>query len=102
MHSTKTLSSRSQGLLYCFIGALLLTPDALIIRWLSIEHNEVLFWRGLFFTVGFFFIVVFRHRSKTFRAIYQAGWAGVISGFIFAMNTFFIPKLCNKPVLLPL
>ncbi|KZM43644.1 hypothetical protein OA92_08105 [Marinomonas sp. SBI22] len=89
MHSTKTLSSRSQGVLYCLIGALLLTPDALIIRWLSIEHHEVLFWRGLFFTFGFFFIVVFRHRGKTFRAIYQAGWAGVISGFLFAMNTYF-------------
>jgi len=89
MHSTKTLSSRSQGGLYCLIGALLLTPDALIIRWLSIEHHEVLFWRGLFFTFGFFFIVVFRHSGKTFRAIYQAGWAGVISGFLFAMNTYF-------------
>ena len=89
MTNQPRLSIRSQGLLYCIIGALLLTPDALIIRWLSIEHNEVLFWRGLFFTFGFFFIVVFRHRGKTFRAIYQAGWAGVISGFLFAMNTYF-------------
>ena len=95
MHS-KTLSSRSQGVLYCLIGALLLTPDALIIRWLSIEHHEVLFWRGLFLTIGFFFIVVFRHRGKTFRAIYHAGWAGVISGFLFAMNTYFYTQALQQ------
>jgi len=96
MHAKPPLSDRSQGLLFCLIGALLLTPDALIIRWLSIEHNEVLIWRGLFFSLGFFFITVFRHKGKTFRAIHHAGFAGLISGFLFAMNTYFYTQALQQ------
>lgn len=96
MPSKQPLSDRSQGVLYCLIGALLLTPDALIIRWLSIEHNEVLFWRGLFFSIGFLMIVLVRHKGKSIRAIHNAGLAGVMSGFLFAMNTYFYTQALQQ------
>ncbi|MGY8871255.1 MAG: DMT family transporter [Pseudomonadales bacterium] len=82
-------SSRSTGMLYSLVGALLLTPDAVVLRWISIEHAEVLLWRGVFFTLGFTLIVLMRHRSKAFSAIRLAGWPGVFCGLFFALNTYF-------------
>ena len=81
--------ARSTGMLYSLIGALLLTPDALVLRWISIDHSEVLLWRGVFFTLGFTLIVLIRHRSKALSAISLAGWPGVLSGLFFALNTYF-------------
>lgn len=80
---------RSTGMLYSLIGALLLTPDALVLRWISIEHTEVLLWRGLFFLLGFTLIVLLRHRTKALSAIKAAGWPGVFCGLFFSLNTYF-------------
>ncbi|WP_299179285.1 DMT family transporter [uncultured Neptuniibacter sp.] len=83
---------RKKGVLFSLVGALLLTPDAVVIRWMEIGHTEVLFWRGLFFGLGFFLIALLRNRSKVFRAIRNAGWPGILSGVFFAMNTYFYTK----------
>ena len=80
---------RSTGMLYSLIGVLLLTPDALVLRWITIEHSEVLLWRGIFFTLGFVLIVLIRHRLKALSAIKLAGWPGVFCGLFFAFNTYF-------------
>lgn len=76
------------GMMYSLLGVLLLTPDALILRWVTIEHSEVLLWRGIFFSLGFSLIVLVRHRRNAVRALVNAGWPGVVSGFFFAMNTY--------------
>ncbi|SIS68359.1 DMT family transporter [Neptunomonas antarctica] len=84
--------TRSTGMLYSSIGALLLTPDALVLRWISIDHAEVLLWRGAFLTLGFTMIVLMRHRSKSLSAIRLAGWPGVFCGLFFALNTYFFTQ----------
>ena len=88
MKSKQNQSKQMTGMLYSLLGVLLLTPDALILRWVVIEHSEVLLWRGIFFSLGFSFIVLVRHRSNAVRALINAGWPGIISGFFFAMNTY--------------
>ncbi|MEH6578513.1 MAG: DMT family transporter [Amphritea sp.] len=90
------LPMRTTGMLYSLVGALLLTPDALILRWVAIEHSEVLLWRGVFFSLGFAFIVLIRHRTKAVRAIVEAGWPGLVSGFLFAMNTYFYTQALQQ------
>ncbi len=90
------LSTRTTGMLYSSIGALLLTPDALILRWISIEHSEVLLWRGVFFSLGFALIVLIRHRTKALRAIVAAGWPGLVSGLFFAINTYFYTQALQQ------
>ncbi|ARD43821.1 DMT family transporter [Colwellia sp. PAMC 21821] len=88
MKSKQNQSKQMTGMLYSLLGVLLLTPDALILRWVAIEHSEVLSWRGIFFSLGFSFIVLVRHRRNAVRALMNAGWPGIISGFFFAMNTY--------------
>ncbi|WP_432471515.1 DMT family transporter [Amphritea sp. HPY] len=90
------LPVRTTGMLYSLVGALLLTPDALILRWVAIDHSEVLLWRGVFFSLGFALIVLLRHRTKALRAIVSAGWPGLVSGFFFAMNTYFYTQALQQ------
>ena len=86
LRQAQGLPVRTTGMLYSLIGALLLTPDALILRWVAIDHSEVLLWRGVFFSLGFALIVLLRHRTKALRAIVSAGWPGLVSGFFFALR----------------
>jgi len=88
MENRQNQSTRITGMMYSLLGVLLLTPDALILRWVAIEHSEVLLWRGVFFSLGFSFIVLVRHRRNVVRAIGDAGWPGIVSGIFFAMNTY--------------
>jgi drug/metabolite transporter (DMT)-like permease len=88
VESKQNQSKQMTGMLYSLLGVLLLTPDALILRWVAIEHSEILLWRGIFFSLGFSFIVSVRHRSNAVCAVISAGWPGIISGFFFAMNTY--------------
>ncbi len=82
------MTPQTTGLLLSIAGVILLSPDVLVIRWVELEHDQVLFWRGLFLTLGFSAVVLIRHRLKCLRAFVNAGWSGVISGFFFAGNTY--------------
>jgi drug/metabolite transporter (DMT)-like permease len=82
------LSLPATGMLYSLIGVVLLSPDALVLRWITIAHSEVLLWRGVFFSLGFTLIVLIRRRTRALCAIREAGWSGLISGCFFALNTY--------------
>ena len=82
------MTPQTTGLLLSIAGVILLSPDVLVMRWLELEHNEILFWRGLFLTLGFGMVILIRHRLKCLRAFINAGWCGVASGFFFAGNTY--------------
>ncbi|MEH6652188.1 MAG: DMT family transporter [Motiliproteus sp.] len=82
------MTPQTTGLLLSIAGVILLSPDVLVIRWVELEHDQVLFWRGVFLTLGFGAVVLVRHRLKCLRAIVNAGWSGVISGLLFAGNTY--------------
>lgn len=82
------MTPQTTGLLLSIAGVILLSPDVLVIRWIELEHNQILFWRGLFLTFGFGAVILVRHRLKCLRAVINAGWSGVASGCFFAVNTY--------------
>ena len=42
-----TLSTRQQGLLLTAGGALIISPDALLIKLINLPDSDILMWRGL-------------------------------------------------------
>lgn len=82
------MTPQTTGLLLSVAGVILLSPDVLVIRWVELEHDQVLLWRGLFLTLGFGAVVLVRHQRKFLRAFVNAGWSGVTCGLFFAGNTY--------------
>ena len=81
------MQTRTTGLLLSLAGVTLISPDVLVMRWVDLDHASVLMWRGLFMTLGFSAVVLYRYRLAALRAIKRAGRLGVASGFCFALNT---------------
>ncbi|GHC34034.1 DMT family transporter [Aidingimonas halophila] len=87
MSGFNTLSHRQQGLLLTGGGALVMSPDALLIKVAGLPDAEILMWRGLLSALGFFLIVVARHRGNTVAAYRRCGWVGIGVALLFSMTT---------------
>ncbi|WP_163558704.1 DMT family transporter [Halomonas sp. NO4] len=82
------LSHRQQGLLMTGGGALIISPDALLIKLIGLPDAEILVWRGLLTALGFIAIVVARH-GRGFAAAYRrCGWTGIGVALLFSGSTF--------------
>ncbi|WP_043529971.1 DMT family transporter [Litchfieldella xinjiangensis] len=81
------LSSRQQGLLLTGGGALVMSPDALLIKLADLPDAEILMWRGLLSALGFLAIVLARHGRGTLAAYRRCGWTGVAVAVLFSMTT---------------
>ncbi|TFH86239.1 DMT family transporter [Billgrantia azerbaijanica] len=82
------LSYRQRGLLMTGGGALIISPDALLIKVIGLPDAEILVWRGLFTTLGFIAIVVIRNGTQTLAAYRRCGWTGVGVALLFSCSTF--------------
>ncbi|MGS2744553.1 DMT family transporter [Halomonas sp. LS-001] len=83
-----TLSRRQQGLLMTAGGALIISPDALLIKLINLPDSDILLWRGLLTAIGFALIVWLRQQRGFFRAYYRCGWVGVGVAVLFSLSTF--------------
>lgn len=81
------LSPRQQGLLLTGGGALVMSPDALLIKLAALSDAEILMWRGLLSALGFLVIVLARHGRGTLAAYRRCGWTGVAVAVLFSMTT---------------
>ncbi|WP_299315964.1 DMT family transporter [uncultured Halomonas sp.] len=82
------LSRRQQGLLMTGGGALIISPDALLIKVIGLPDAEILAWRGLLTALGFIAIVVARHGRRAFGAYRRCGWTGIGVALLFSLSTF--------------
>ncbi|QJQ96747.1 MULTISPECIES: DMT family transporter [Halomonadaceae] len=87
MSAWQALSLRQQGLLLTGGGALIMSPDALLIKLIALPDAEILMWRGFLSALGFLLIVVARHRRGTWQAYRRCGWTGVAVALLFSMTT---------------
>jgi drug/metabolite transporter (DMT)-like permease len=83
----RELSYRQQGLLLTGGGALVMSPDALLIKLAGLPDAEILMWRGLLSALGFLLIVVARHGRGTLHAYRRCGWTGIAVALLFSMTT---------------
>ncbi|WP_445158266.1 DMT family transporter [Halomonas sp. E14] len=83
-----SLSHRQQGLLLTGGGALIISPDALLIKLIGLPDGEILLWRGLLTALGFIAIMLARHGAGTLAAYRRCGWTGIGVALLFSLSTF--------------
>jgi drug/metabolite transporter (DMT)-like permease len=83
-----SMTKNTQGFTLAIFGVLLLAPDVVLMRCISLAHTDVIFWRGVGFIIGFSGLVFYRYKSDFFVVIKKAGWTGVVSGILFALGTY--------------
>ncbi|MFP4263770.1 MAG: DMT family transporter [Halomonas sp.] len=69
-------------------GALIISPDALLIKVIGLPDAEVLVWRGLLTALGFIGIVVARHGRGAAAAYRCCGATGIGVALLFSLSTF--------------
>ena len=93
------LTNKSKGTLLAFVGVMIITPDSLIIRMVTVDTWDLLFYRSLLpgstLLIGYF--ILFHQRAlNDFRAIGQPGIVNAL--FILGSNITFILALANTNV----
>ena len=94
-----TLSNHQKGILLAFIGVMLLTPDSLLIRLITVDTWSLLFYRSLIPGLFLLLCVIVYTRKNFFKFFFNAGKFGLLNSvFITASNIFFILALQNTNV----
>ena len=93
------LTNKSKGTLLAFVGVMIITPDSLIIRMVTVNTWDLLFYRSLLpgstLLIGYF--ILFHHKAlNDFIAIGQPGIINAL--FILGSNITFILALANTNV----
>ena len=93
------ITNRQKGILLAFIGVLIVTPDSLLIRMVSLDIWNLLFYRSLFpgvvLLIGFFALF----QKKSFNYFYNIGLPGIANAlFIVGANFTFIYALAITDV----
>ncbi|MCE8018058.1 DMT family transporter [Halomonas sp. MCCC 1A17488] len=83
-----SLSHRQQGLLLTGGGALIISPDALLIKLIGLPDSEILLWRGLLTALGFILLMLARHGAGTLAAYRRCGGTGIGVALLFSFSTF--------------
>ena len=78
----------AKGLAITTAGALVLSPDGLLIRLVAADTWTILFWRGLLITVALTIGIAAVHRRDTLARLRAVGWAGLAVAAIFSLGSF--------------
>ena len=88
-----------RGTLLAIGGVAAISPDALLLRLLGVSTPQVLFWRGLFMSVGIFAALVIRHRGRVLAQIRRIGMHGAAVSVLFVIGTIcFVTSIANTEV----
>ena len=94
-----TLTNHQKGILLAFIGVMLLTPDSLLIRLITVDTWSLLFYRSLIPGLFLLLCLIIYTRKNFFKFFFNAGKYGLLNSvFITASNIFFILALQNTNV----
>lgn len=85
--------NHQKGLLITFVGVLILTPDAMLMRLIDGNSFTLAFWRGVSVGIVFILLGFLQHyrdqKDRSFgAAIFKAGRAGLIMGLSFGLSSF--------------
>lgn len=81
------LSHRQQGLLLTGGGAIIMAPDALLIKMADLPDAEILMWRGFLSALGFLLIALMRYGRGTLAAYRRCGWTGIAVALLFSLTS---------------
>ena len=87
------------GILITIAGVLILSPDGLLVRLVSVDSWTVLFWRGLLFSIGILGFYLFRYGVGTVGLIKVMGRRGLLAAGLFTLSTtFFVLAITHTSV----
>ena len=81
------MDNHKKGLLLTALGVLVIAPDALLLRLITLPAEQVVLWRGLLNVAGFLLIVLFRYRSQWWRAYVACGYVGIGCALLFSLSS---------------
>lgn len=87
MNRWSSFSHRQQGLLLTGGGAMIMAPDALLIKVADLPDAEILMWRGFLSALGFLLIALARYGRGTLAAYRRCGWTGIAVALLFILTT---------------
>jgi len=80
-------ADQAKGLTLAVIGVLVLTPDTLLMRLVGADAWTLLFWRGLFMTVGYVGLLLVWYGRRCLSVVAAIGSHGVLVSVLFSLNT---------------
>lgn len=87
------------GILITTAGVLILSPDGLLVRLVSVDSWTILFWRGLLFSIGILGFYIFRYGVGTVGLIKIMGRRGLLAAALFTLSTtFFVLAITHTSV----
>ena len=93
------LTDNQKGITLSLIGVLLITPDSLFIRLISISSWELVFYRGLVPFVCLLVLLLFYYKKKLVHSLVITGLPGLLYAILIALgNTTFIISIENTNV----
>ncbi|WP_298717402.1 DMT family transporter [uncultured Oceanisphaera sp.] len=81
------MDNHRKGLLLTALGVLIISPDALLLRVISLPAEQIVLWRGLLNVLGFWLIVVARHQNRWWQAYRGCSRAGLGCALLFSFST---------------
>nr|WP_037257670.1 DMT family transporter [Rhodovibrio salinarum] len=80
------MSDHAKGLVITALGVLVLSPDALLLRLLTVDPFTTVFWRALLMGITLASVLALVYRGRADRAVRAVGGWGLISAQIYALN----------------
>ena len=80
------LTNKQKGIALSLIGVLLITPDSLFIRLISISSWELVFYRGLVPFVCLFVLLFFYYKTKLVHSLVITGLPGLLYAILIALG----------------
>jgi len=91
--------SHAKGLAIAFFGILVISPDALLIRIISVEGWTLVFWRGLLMGTTILATLAIVVRGDFFRKVRGIGKVGVVAALFQATGSIcFVMSILNTQV----
>ena len=93
------LSDKQKGIGLALLGVLFITPDSLLVRLISLDSWEVIFFRGFFPFIFLLILLLIYYQKKFFQVCLLIGFAVVINAILLLLgNITFIMSLENTNV----
>jgi drug/metabolite transporter (DMT)-like permease len=80
-------NDHARGLALAVTGILILAPDSLLIRLITVDHWSLLFWRGLMTFITLTLLLFYNYRRGTLARFQAIGGVGLVVALLFALNT---------------
>ena len=93
------LTDKQKGVALSLIGVLVITPDSLLIRLISMPSWELLFYRGLIPFVFLFILLLLYYKKNFLHSLLITGLPGLFYAILIALgNTTFVISIQNTNV----